>query len=198
MRSVATRHTALACGAALMLLTVVACTQPPVPTPPYVNGGVVTTFAGSPGVQGSIDGTGTAANLNFPVGVAVASSHNVYVADTNNDTVRKITPAGVVTTIAGTPGVAGSADGTGPAASFDTPQGVAVDSSKNVYVADSNNNTIRKITPAGVVTTLAGTPGVIGSSDGTGAAASFYFPDGVAVDSSKNVYVADSNNNTIR
>ena len=91
-----------------------------------------------------------------PAGVAVDGAGNVYVADTVNDTIRKITPAGVVTTLAGMAGQHGSADGTGSAARFDHPVGVAVDAAGNVYVADTGNDTIRKITPAGVVTTLAG------------------------------------------
>ena len=111
-------------------------------------------------------------------------------------------PAGVqaatVTTLAGTAGVQGSADGTGSAAQFSNPYSVAVDSSGNVYVADSSNHTIRKVTPGGVVTTLAGTAGVSGSADGTGSAAQFKYPSGVAVDSSRNLYVADTQNHTIR
>jgi hypothetical protein len=161
-------------------------------------GGVVTTLAGTPRVTGSADGTGAAARFNFPYGVAVDSAGNVYVADSNNDTIRKITPAGVVTTLAGTAGVTGSGDGTGAAAQFNDPSSVAVDAAGNVYVADSNNDTIRKIMPAGVVTTLAGTAGQAGSTNGTGAAAEFNDPQGVAVDSAGNVYVADSNNDTIR
>ena len=157
--------------------------------------GVVTTLAGSI-TPGSADGTGAAASFNNPTGVAVDASGNVYVADTYNQKIRKITPAGVVTTLAGrnTPG---SADGTGAAAQFNYPTDVAVDASGNVYVVDENNHGIRKITPAGVVTTLAGsiTPG---SADGTGAAASFYYPADVAVDASGNVYVTDSFNHKIR
>ena len=125
-------------------------------------------------------------------------SGNVYVADTGNNTIRKITPAGVVSTLAGMAGSSGSADGTGSAARFYYPFGVAVDGSGNVYVADTYNNTIRKITPAGVVSTLAGTAGSSGSADGTGSAAQFYYPCGVAVDGSGNVYVADTDNYTIR
>jgi len=160
--------------------------------------GVVTTFAGTAGVFGSADGTGAAASFNYPFGIAVDASGNVYVADQNNSAIRKITSAGVVTTFAGTAGVSGSADGTGTAASFNYPLGIAVDASGNVYVADQNNSTIRKITSAGVVTTFAGTAGVSGSADGTGAAASFYYPTGIAVDASGNVYVADTYNSTIR
>jgi sugar lactone lactonase YvrE len=160
--------------------------------------GVVSTLAGLPGNRGSADGTGSAARLDNPFGVAVDSAGNVYVADSGNSTIRKITPAGVVSTLAGSAGVSGSADGTGSAAQFNGPEGVAVDSAGSVYVADSGNSTIRKITPAGVVSTLAGSAGVFGSADGTGSAAQFSFPDGVAVDSAGNVYVADTSNSTIR
>lgn len=155
-------------------------------------------FAGQTNVSGSANGNGTAASFFTPIGVATDGTGNVYVGDSNNSTIRKITPAGVVTTFAGTAGVIGSADGTGAAASFSRPTGVAADSVGNVYVADTNNSTIRKITPSGVVSTLAGTVGAVGSADGTGAAARFSKPWGVAVDSAGNVYVADTNNGTIR
>jgi len=160
--------------------------------------GVVTTFAGTAGVFGSTDATGAAARFSFPIGVATDGAGNIYVADRGNSTLRKITPAGVVTTLAGTAGVFGSIDATGATASFNGPFGVATDGAGNVYVADTNNNTVRKITPAGVVTTLAGTAGVRGSTDATGAAASFNGPFGVATDSAGNVYVADGGNSTIR
>src|SRR6185369_15366168 len=107
----------------------------------------------------------------------------------SNDTIRKITPTGLVTTFAGAAEKFGSVDGTGSAARFDYPQGIAVDSAGNLYVADLNNCTIRKITPSGVVTTLAGSARHPGSADGTGSAARFYSPIGVAVDSAGNVYV---------
>ena len=160
--------------------------------------GVVTTLAGSAGQAGSSDGTGSAARFDWPEGVAVDSAGNVYVADCRNDEIRKITPSGVVTTLAGSAGQYGSSDGTGSAARFDGPMGVAVDSAGNVYVADYGNDEIRKITPSGVVTTLAGSAGQTGSSDGTGSAARFYYPEGVAVDSAGNVYVADAGNDEIR
>ncbi|MHB8522477.1 MAG: NHL repeat-containing protein, partial [Limisphaerales bacterium] len=158
--------------------------------------GVVTTLAG--GGHGSADGTGSTAWFYQPAGVAVDSAGNVYVADTWNHTIRKVTPAGVVSTLAGLAGGIGSADGTGSAARFNFPFGVAVDKATNVYVADYGNHTIRKVTPAGVVTTLGGLAGSYGSADGTGGAARFWGPSGVAVDSAGNVYVGDTFNNTIR
>lgn len=159
--------------------------------------GTVSTFAGTAGSQGSADGTGSAARFTEPFGVAVDTSGNLYVADTSNNRIRKITAAGVVTTLAGGSGQ-GSTDGTGTAARFNEPRGVAVDGSGNVYVADYQNHTLRKITPAGVVSTLAGSAGASGSSDGTGSAARFKSLQGVAVDTAGNVYVADTANRTIR
>ncbi|MBL9214422.1 MAG: hypothetical protein JNG83_02990 [Opitutaceae bacterium] len=160
--------------------------------------GKVTTFAGTVGVAGGADGTGTAASFNSPQGPAVDAEGNLYVAEYGNHTIRKLTPAGVVTTLAGTAGTAGTADGTGSAARFTNPSGVGVDAAGNVYVADTGNHVIRKITPAGVVTTLAGSAGTTGSIDGTGTAARFNYPRAVAVDAGGTVYVADAINNTIR
>src|SRR5205823_1742409 len=133
-----------------------------------------------------------------PSGLTVDSTGNVYVADTYNHTIRKITPTGMVNTLAGLAGHSGSANGTGSTARFYEPFGVAVDSTGNVYVADTDNLTIRKITPAGVVSTLAGLRGNWGSADGTGSTARFYEPFGVAVDSAGNIFVADTANRTIR
>jgi sugar lactone lactonase YvrE len=160
--------------------------------------GVVTTLAGTAGVEGRADGTGAAARFNYPQGIATDTAGNVYVAEWGNAVIRKITPAGVVTTLAGTAGVQGSADGTGPAAQFMGPFSVATDSAGNVYVADLYNANIRKITPHGVVTTFAGTAGVTGTADGIGGAAQFSGPQGVATDAAGNVYVADTWADTIR
>ncbi|MCX6873709.1 MAG: choice-of-anchor D domain-containing protein, partial [Verrucomicrobia bacterium] len=160
--------------------------------------GMVTTLAGSPGQTGSVDGTGSAARFYHPQGIAVDGSGNLYVADSGNHTIRKVTPSGVVTTLAGDPGFFGNVDGTGSAARFRSPWGIAVDGSGNQYVADCNNYTIRKVTPAGVVTTVAGSPGLEGSADGTGSAARFYVPCGIVVDRSANLYVTDYWNDTIR
>ncbi len=145
------------------------------------------TLAGSPASGGNADGTGGAARFYSPRGVAVDSVSNVYVADTYNNSIRKITPSGVVTTFVGGSGTAGSADGEGTAAQFNEPTDVAVDPAGNVYVADNNNHTIRKITPAGTVTTLAGSPVAPGSTDGTGSAARFNSPSGLTVDTGGNV-----------
>jgi sugar lactone lactonase YvrE len=160
--------------------------------------GAVTTLAGSAGSSGSTDATGSAARFNGPTGVAVDTNGNVYVADTYNCTIRKITPAGAVTTLAGSPLAFGSVDATGSAARFRYPPGLAVDTSGNVYVADQLNQTIRKITSDGVVTTLAGFSGSAGAADGTGSAARFSYPSGVAVDGTGNLFVADNNNSIIR
>jgi sugar lactone lactonase YvrE len=213
--------------------------------------GVVTTLAGGGSNPLSPDGTGTAASFNNPTGVAVDAAGNVYVADADNNLIRKIDPSEVVTTLAGyinsnagimanlynpigvavdadgyvfvadqgnslirriSPsgdmiilaghnngfsGVSGSANGVGTAAYFSGPQGVAVDAKGNVYVADTYNNLIRKISSSGVVSTLAGN-GAKGSANGKGFEASFNYPVGVAVDADGNVYVADTGNNLIR
>ncbi len=158
--------------------------------------GAVTTLAGLAGIFGSVDGTGSSARFQVPAALAVDSAGNVYVADIGNRLIRKITPGGVVSTLAGSSVIAGGADGTGSGAQFHSPQGVAADSVGNVYVADRYS--IRKITPAGVVSTLAGLNGNSGSADGTGSAALFFDPTGVAVDSAGNVYVADTGNQLIR
>ncbi len=161
-------------------------------------GGVVTTFAGSSGQGGSADGSGSSALFLYPYAVAVDGSGNVYVADSGNNNIRKITAGGSVSTLAGNAGLTGSSDGTGSSALFNAPQGIAVDGSGNVYVADTDNSSIRKVTEAGVVTTLAGSPGQTGGADGSGSSARFAYPAGLAVDSAGNIYVADFDNSTIR
>lgn len=162
--------------------------------------GVVTTFAGVAGQKGSADGAGSAARFNYPMGIAVDAMGNVYVGDTDNYTLRKITPVGDVTTLAAQPGGFGQVEGTGSAARFYFPQGVTLDGSGNVFVADFYNHVIRKVTPAGVVTTFAGMLGQSSSSavNGTGSAARFYYPSGVAADAAGNLYVAEAGTNSIR
>jgi len=161
--------------------------------------GVVTTLAGAPRANGIVDGTGPAARFSSPRGVAATPGGTVYVADTFNNTIRQITPAGVVTTLAGSATAPpGALNGTGSIARFNGPEGVAVDAAGNVYVADSGNHLIRKITPGGVVTTLAGFPGVPGSADGLAGTARFNTPLGIAVDGNGNLFVADGLNSTIR
>jgi hypothetical protein len=160
-------------------------------------GGVVTTVAGTAGMSGSTDGAATVALFNGPAGVAFDAAGNLYIADDGNNAIRKVTPAGQVSTLAGLAGSPGHVDGTGGAARFSDPQNLAADSAGNLYVADGNGNTIRKVTPAGVVSTLAGS-GTAGSADGTGGAAQFNDPTGIAVDGSGNVYVADNGNDTVR
>lgn len=160
--------------------------------------GVASALAGTPGQQGSADGPGSSALFNGPNGLAVDALGNLYVADSGNSTIRKITPAGVVSTLAGTAGQLGCADGAGPAASFWWPFGVAVDGSGTVYVSDTSNACIRKITPGGVVSTLAGAANQPGCVDAVGSAARFDCPHAIAVDGLGNLYVADSLNNLIR
>lgn len=160
--------------------------------------GAASTLAGTMPQPGSADGSGAAAQFNGPKGIRSDASGNLYLADTLNHIVRRVTPDGVVSTLAGTAGAQGSTDGSGAAARFLYPHDVAVDASGNLYVADSFNNTIRKVTPAGVVSTLAGAAGQVGSADGSGAAARFNSPQGIAVDAAGNVYVADRWNYTIR
>jgi len=160
----------------------------------------VTTLAGTAYQDGSADGTGAAARFAAPSGVASDGAGNLYVADTTNHIIRKIAVAtGVVTTIAGMPNQTGSADGSGMAARFNRPLGVASDGAGNLYVADSSNHAIRKVVVAtGDVTTFAGAAGQPGYADGTGTAASFVTPSGVAADGAGNLYVADSANGGIR
>ncbi|MCB1144751.1 MAG: hypothetical protein KDK54_21055 [Leptospiraceae bacterium] len=159
--------------------------------------GIVTTFTGTKGTSGSADGTGTAATFKNPVGV-VSDGTNLFVCDSYNHAIRKIIiSTGAVTTLAGTKGTSGTADGTGTAATFNTPYGITTDGT-NLYVAEFDNHAIRKIViSTGVVTTLAGTKGTSGTTDGTGTAATFKVPMGITTDGS-NLYVADYLNSAIR
>ena len=163
---------------------------------------VVTTPVGMAGMSGSADGTNSAARFKLPEGVVLSGSTSLYVADSGNNTIRQVVRNGtnwVVTTFAGTVGFAGSSDGTGTNASFSTPFGIAVSTNGTLYISDFNTNTLRKISVNGVVSTLAGSPGVIGSANGTGSNASFDQPAGLAVGANTNtLFVADVNNNAIR
>ena len=150
---------------------------PPPPPPPPVQASL-SVLAGNPYGPGNVDGTGSAAAFQNPYGVVTDEAGNLYLTDTANDTIRKITPSGVVTTLAGTAGVVGTADGTGAAAQFNSPSGIAIDSAGTLYVIDSGTQTLRTITPQGVVSTLPGTMSGSGS--------------GIAVDGSGNVYISDA------
>jgi sugar lactone lactonase YvrE len=159
--------------------------------------GNVTTVLGTL-ARGAADGPAKDARFHLPEGIAVDRQGNAYVADKPNHTIRKIDSRGTVTTIAGNPGSPGSSDGPGSEARFNRPWGIAVDDLGNVYVADGANSTIRRIGADYSVTTLAGMAGAIGNSDGTGAVARFAGPGALAIDTSGNLYVADTGNQAIR
>jgi sugar lactone lactonase YvrE len=178
--------------------------------------------------SGSKDGTGSAARFNAPEGIAADSAGNLYVAEPVSATIRKVTPQGVVTTVAGTTGAVGYADAAGAAARFNqpsrvetdangnlygtcgsadgrersaqfcNPKGVALDHFGNLWIADTGNHTVRRIDANGNVSTVAGSPGVCGSANGRGDVARFCNPQDVDVDQWGNVYVVDTGNSTIR
>ena len=158
--------------------------------------GIVTTLAGS-GVTGTQDGTGTAATFAMPAGIAVAPDGTVYVSDYGSSRIRKIAPNGTVTTLAGGAVVGIPKDGAGTAAVFNQPTGLALGPDGSIYVADTLNSAVRKITPSGYVTTLAGGKAQ-GYLDGTGTNAKLGFPAGIAVDAGNNVYITEIYNNRIR
>ena len=157
--------------------------------------GLVSTFAGS-GTAGAKDGTGIAAEFNYSYGLTADAAGNLYVGDARNHLIRKISPQGVVTTLAGS-GTEGYADGVGGSAMFDFPTGLGIDPEGNIYVADAYNHRIRKVSPSGEVSTVAGN-GIAGFANGQGTGAQFNLPVGVVGDSKGNIYVADYGNHQIR
>lgn len=166
--------------------------------PPTVAGwrAHVITLAGDGSPSFRDTGQSTHAAFADPFGVAVAPDGTIYVADAgDSNRIRKITIAGVVTTLAGS--AEGHSDGPGSQAAFNTPSGIALDGSGNLYVADTGNNRIRKVTPEGLVSTVAG-DGTVGYVDGPANQARFNGPIGVAVDTTGNIYVADTYNDRIR
>ena len=160
--------------------------------------GDVTTLAGLAGQSGQTDGEGAQARFVAPSGIAVDESGNIYVAEFASGTVRKISPEGAVSLLAGSPGNPGWKDAKGDNAHFRNPWSVAVDKSGHVYVADKDNFVIREIRPDGMVSTIAGKPGVFGYADGKRESARFKDPHGVAADVFGNVYVADTGNQAVR
>lgn len=161
-------------------------------------GTTVSTFAGSPQVWGTNNGTGTNAQFNAPCALTFDAKGNLFVSDANNDTIRKITTNAIVTTYTGSPGVDGTTDGTLANARFRSPAGLTFDHNGNLYVADSYNQTIRKIGTNGLVTTVSGAAGASGSQDGTNGAARYYNPYGLVIATNGSLIVADAYNETIR
>jgi sugar lactone lactonase YvrE len=160
--------------------------------------GTVRTLAGLAGSPGAADGKGTVARFDGPRGIQVDADGVVYVTDRDNQTVRQITAGGVVSTWAGTPGKEGLQDGAAKEATFSLPCGLARDSKGALMLTELGHQAVRKVTPAGVVTTLAGKAGDYGHQDGVGAEARFYAPSGIAVDGQGNIYVGDSANQVVR
>lgn len=153
----------------------------------------VTTIAGS-GVEGYADGIGTSAIFGAPKGICIDALGNLYVTDFWNFKIRKITPAGIVTTLAGS--TQGFANGNGTSAQFGYLEQICIDALGNLYVADAGNSKIRKITPSGTVTTVAGTTS--GYLDGVGTIAKFDYPNGICIDGNNNLYVAEYFSHKIR
>jgi streptogramin lyase len=163
-----------------------------------------TTIAGLAGKPGSTDGTNDGARFNSPGDLTLDASGNLYISDILNHAIRRVSAQGtnwVVTTIAGSAGNHGYADGTNTDAQFYNPNGITIDHDGNLFVADHYNHTIRKISPEGtnwVVTTIAGVPLTHGSADGTNSDARFWSPTGIAVDDNRNLFVVDTVNFTVR
>jgi sugar lactone lactonase YvrE len=160
--------------------------------------GTVTTLAGAAGVPGATDAVGISARFNAPIGLAVDASGVAYIGDSGNHTIRRMAVDGTVTTYAGLPGQPGFLNGAADTAQFNQPNGVSLAPDGSLYVADYGNSCIRAISPSGQVSTVAGQPGTHGTTDGAGAAAAFYWPAGVAVDGTGNVWVVDTYNHTLR
>jgi sugar lactone lactonase YvrE len=163
-----------------------------------ISGGVVSTFAGSPPVWGTVDGTGTNAQFNGPVGLVFDTGGNLFVSDANNDTIRKITMNAVVTTFAGVAGADGSEDGDVHSARFRSPASLTFDRKGNLFVADSFNQTIREISTNGIVRTVSGVAGMFGSTNGVNGQGRFYNPYGLAFGADGSLLVADTYNELIR
>jgi sugar lactone lactonase YvrE len=167
---------------------------------------VVSTIAGLAGVNGAADGTNSGARFNNPRGLALDAAGNVFVSDTANSTVRKVAPGGganwVVSTLAGQAPSAGSEKGTNSASGLAFPSGLAADPSGTFYLTDTDSSTIRQVSASGetnwTVSIIAGAPGSVGSADGNGSTARFYYPSGLAIDGASNLFVADTANQTIR
>jgi len=163
-----------------------------------ISGGTVTTFAGNPQVWGSADGTGTNAQFNAPCGLKLDSHGILFVSDANNNTIRKITTNGVVTTFAGGAGQDGAMDGDSGTARFRSPAELAFDKNGNLFVADSFNQTIRKITTNGIVSTVSGAAGIAGTDSGTNGVGRFFNPYGLVVATDGSLVVADTYNELVR
>ncbi len=160
--------------------------------------GTVTTLAGAAGIPGSTDGGASQARFNAPFGLAVDATGVLYIADSQNHTIRMMATNGTVSTYAGTPGTAGLADGTGSSALFDQPNGIALAPNGTLYVADYGNSCVRKVAPGGIVTRLAGQINNAGFADGSGLSAQFRTPVGIALDAAGILWVADTHNHAIR
>jgi hypothetical protein len=153
----------------------------------------VTTFAG--GTRGDADGTGSAAQFKFPHGLTFCPDGNMFVADKDNDLIRKVTPAGVVTRYAGGNPL-GFADGPLAQAGFLAPRGLACDGEGKLFVVDTGNERIRMITPSGVLTLAGGT--AVGSTDGDGASARFSLPQDIVINQDGSLLISDAANQRIR
>ena len=159
--------------------------------------GMVSTIAGKAGLAGSTDGPKTSARFNFPSGIAYTGGM-IWVADTLNHTIRSIDSHGLVKTMSGQAGVAGTTDGKGTVAKFNHPHGLAVDSLGTVFIGDEGNNTIRSIGTNGAIATVAGMPANKGTNDGPSLGARFFGPSGLAIDTADSIFIADTGNSTVR